>query len=207
MERGFILQPTYRIEAGRPVVQIWGKLESGATFLIRDDRPVPHFAILRKDVGRARKLGATVREEVPPRHTMHGQPVARVEVPTPPDAPPLRDRLMAAGITCFEADVRFAYRYLIDRSIRGSLEIRGEARRQQNGLMVFNNPDVRPAEWSPRLSLLSFDIETDPDARSLLAIALAGCGASEVLLLTPPGSSCPDSAVAQADLRSHGYGL
>ena len=41
-------------------------------------------------------------------------------MPTPSDTPPLRDRLIAAGITTYEADVRFAYRYLIDRGIRGA---------------------------------------------------------------------------------------
>ncbi len=27
--RGFILQPNYRIEAGRPVVRLFGRLETG----------------------------------------------------------------------------------------------------------------------------------------------------------------------------------
>ena len=43
--RGFILQPTYRIEQGRPVVHLYGTLETGESFLIRDDRQVPHFYI------------------------------------------------------------------------------------------------------------------------------------------------------------------
>ncbi len=37
-------------------------------------------------------------------------------------------------------------------------------------------------------------VDTDPAARRLLAIGLHGCGASEVLLLTPPGHGCPDGA-------------
>ena len=39
--RGFVLQPTYRIESGRPVVHLWGVLEEGGTFLIRDHRLIP----------------------------------------------------------------------------------------------------------------------------------------------------------------------
>ena len=34
--RGFILQPSYRIESGQAVIHIYGKLESGESFLIRD---------------------------------------------------------------------------------------------------------------------------------------------------------------------------
>ena len=50
--------------------------------------------------------------------------------------------------------------------------------------------------------MLSLDIETDPEARRLLSVALFGCGASEVLLLTPPGSACPDGARAVPRPRS-----
>jgi DNA polymerase-2 len=60
---------------------------------------------------------------------------------------------------------------------------------------VFDDPLVAPADWTPRLSVLSFDIETDPQARRLLSIGLHGCGASEVLLLTPPDQDCPTAAL------------
>jgi len=193
MPRGFILQPTYRIENGRPIIHLHGVLEEGAPFLVRDDRPIPGFHIRAADAVAARRLGAKIVDEAPPRTSMRGEPVVRVEVPAPPDAPRLRDRLIDAGITCFEADVRFAYRFLIDRGIRGCLTIDGPARRQ-GGTFVFDNPDLAPADWSPTLSVLSIDIETDPDASRVLSIALVGCGASEVLLLLPQGASPPHDA-------------
>ena len=39
--RGFILQPSYRIERRRPVIHLWGRLETGESFLVRDDRCKP----------------------------------------------------------------------------------------------------------------------------------------------------------------------
>ncbi len=193
MARGFILDPTYRIESGRPVVLLYGKLDSGESFLVRDGRQTPCFYVRDADVRRARQLGATVRPGGR-MATMRGEPVARVDVDLPQGVPALRDRLLAAGIDCFEADVRFAYRYLIERGIRGSLEIRGPDRRGDGIDRVFDDPEVAPAEWTARLSAVSLDVETDPEARRLLSIAIVGCGASEVLLLTPPGSSCPPDA-------------
>ena len=118
----------------------------------------------------------------------------RIEVAEPADTPPLRDRLAKAGIPTYEADVRFATRYLIDRGIRGSLAIHGDGRSVPGLGLVFEDPEVSRADWTPRLSVLSLDIETDPAARRLLAIGLHGCGASEVLLLTPPGRACPSGA-------------
>lgn len=196
MQRGFILQSTYRVEAAKPVIIIYGRLESGGSFLIRDTRQVPAFYIRSSDADRARQLGAAVREEAPPRTTFRGDAVVRIEVALPQDVPPLRGRLAGAGVECFEADIPFASRYLIERGIRGSLGIRGESRQNEHRNVVFENPEVVPADWSPRLSMLSFDIETDPRAARLLSIALCGEGVSEVLLFSPrgypavPGASC-----------------
>ncbi len=195
--RGFILQPTYQLEEGRPVVHLYGKLEDGRSFLVRDDRESPHFYVLQDDAGPARALGA--RPLTPAgKETLEGQALARVEVRAPSDAPPLRERLRREGIACYEADVRFAMSYLIDRGIRGSISIDGKSRGREGLGLVFDNPEVAPADWSPRLSVLSFDIETDPEAQRLLSIGLHGCGASEVLLLNPPGYECPAGAVPHA---------
>jgi DNA polymerase elongation subunit (family B) len=119
-QRGFILQSTYRIEGGKPIVLLFGKLESGGSLLIRDSRQVPYFRIRSADTESARALGATFRTEAPPRTTFLGETVVRVEVSEPRQVPPLREKLVAAGIECFEANVLFATRYLIDRGIRGS---------------------------------------------------------------------------------------
>ncbi len=203
--RGFVLQPTYRIEAGRPVVHLYGRLETGESFLVRDRRQVPAFYVLEGD--RERVL-ETVRGMGPlrlvesDRVSLAGEPVARLEVPKPSDAPRVRDRLRKAGLATFEADVRFALRYLIDRGIRGSLEIRGASRPGAGVDRVFEDPEVAPADWVPRLAVLSFDIETDPAAERLLSVALWGCGAAEVLLLSPEGSSRPATTVDVAGLET-----
>jgi len=191
--RGFILQPTYRVEAGVPVVHLFGRLEDGRSFLVRDRRPVPRFYVEKANAARARELGARTQASTD-QVTLLGRPVVRIDVREPADTPPLRDRLEKVGIRTFEADVRYAMRYLIDRGVRGSLEIHGEGRESPGLGLVFEDPEIFPGDWTPRLSALSLDIETDPAARRLLAVGLHGCGASEVLLLTPPGHGCPDGA-------------
>ena len=80
------------------------------------------------------------------RRTFAGAPVARVEVAVPQQAPEVRDRLHARGIPTFEADVRFAVRFLIDRGIKGGCRIRGEARPGPGVDWVFDEPDLAPAE-------------------------------------------------------------
>ncbi len=197
--RGFILQTSYRVlpEAdGRrvPVVHIYGRLEDGGTFLARDFRQRPHFYILQADVERARALGAPVPQPTENR-TFAGAPVCRLEVETPPDVPGLRDRLEAAGIETFEADVRFAVRYLIDRHIKGGCEIEGTAAPGAGVTWVFDDPTLRPfaVQIAPRV--LSFDIETDAKGERLLAISLYGPDLDEVLIVDGSDRAMPERAV------------
>ena len=127
---------------------------------------------------------------------MHRDAVVRVELGVPGDTPALRDRLHANGITTYEADVRFAMRYLIDRGLRGSIEITGRSTRARNIGHLFDDPDtLRPCSFRPELKVLSLDIETDPRIRHVLSIGLYGCGTAEVLLLTQRDRSCPEGAL------------
>jgi DNA polymerase-2 len=194
MVRGFILQPTYRIEAGRPVVYLFGRLESGETFLVRDTRTVPHFFIRKSDAPKAWQIGAD-RQADTDLVTMQGEPVTRVEVPTPPDTVPLRERLREAGIPCYEADIRFAIRYLIDRGLRGSLEIEGPSRAGNRIARVFDDPHVAPCEFRPKLRVLSIDLETDAHGHRILSAALHGEGIEEVLLSSKADRDRPVPAV------------
>jgi len=63
--RGFILQPTYRVESGTPVLQLHGRLEDGRAFLVRDRRGVPRFYVEATDADAARAKGA-VRQAAQP---------------------------------------------------------------------------------------------------------------------------------------------
>src|SRR4030042_370118 len=147
--RGFILQPTYRVESGVPVVHLFGRLEDGRPFLVRDRRLVPRFYVEKADAARARELGARTQVSTD-QVTLLGRPVVRVELREPADTPSLRDRLEKAGIRTCEADVRFAMRYLIDRGIRGSLEIRGAGRETPGLGLVFEDPEIFPPARTPR---------------------------------------------------------
>ncbi|MGH8220145.1 MAG: DNA-directed DNA polymerase [Steroidobacteraceae bacterium] len=185
--RGFILQATYRLTVrggGRrvPVVHLYGRLEHGAGFVVRDDRARPFFYVRASEAERTHALQACDIRPVD-RRTFDSEGVALVQMEVPGDVPPLRDRLHAAGIETFEADVRFATRYLIDRRIRGGCEIEGEARAAADGLTIFDNPTLRPADVTVEPRVLSFDIETDAAGKRLLAISLFAPDVDEVLIV------------------------
>src|SRR5215813_11940623 len=194
-ERGFILTPTYRIHRGRPVVHLHAVLESGEPALVIDDRLVPYFFVAARDAERV--VGATAAPTA--LRTFAGEPVARVEVALPGDVPPLRRRLGDAGITCFEADLRFAYRWLIDHDLRGSFAIDGPFERRPGVGRVYHDPVITPAAWTPRLRVLSLDIETSPDGARLFSIAVAGAGGEHVWMVH---RAAVDGAEVVADERT-----
>jgi len=216
--RGFVLQTSYRVVSQRsgertPVIHVHGRLEDGGTFLIRDDRQRAHFYIRAADAA-----GATALRVPDPQHTdkrtFNGEPVAKIEVDAPPDVPAIRDRLHANGIDTFEADVRFAVRYLIDRGVKGGCEIEGEAQPGNGVTWIFDNPTLRPADVKVEPRVLSFDIETRGPASQagegmnsavekaeLLAISLYACDREgevvidEVLIVDGSRRDMPEKAV------------
>jgi DNA polymerase II len=204
--RGFILQANYRLVAGpngrrAPVVHLHGRLERGGTFLIRDDRRRPHFYILAADAERARSLRAPEPKPTDKR-SFAGAEVCRVEVEVPQDVPGLRDRLHAAGIETFEADVRFAVRYLIDRGIKGGCDIEGEWLPGDGIDRVYSNPVLRAADVTVEPRVLSFDIETHGKDDRLLAISLYAPGIDEVLIVDGSDREMPVHAVRCPDERA-----
>jgi DNA polymerase II len=204
--RGFILQATYRVASEpngqrTPIVHIHGRLEGGDTFLIRDDRQRPHFYIRTDDVERARAL--RVPEPKPSgKRSFAGAAVSCLQTEIPQDVPGLRDRLHASGIETFEADVRFALRYLIDRGIKGGCEIDGEWEPGKGVARVYTNPTLRPARADVEPRVLSFDIETDGKGERLLAISLYAPGVDEVLIVDGGNRAMPERARRCADERA-----
>lgn len=192
--RGFIFQASYRLHDNIPVVYLYGILESGGTFLVRDHNQVPHLYIRQRDSAHAKRLGASRQVETG-FQTFNGDTVLRVDFDLPRDLPSIRERLEANQIDTFEADVRFAIRYLIDRDIRGGCEITGVWTTGEQISRIYDNPKLRSAEVKVEPTVLSFDIETNPSANRLLAIALYGIGVDEVYIVDAKKRPMPEKAI------------
>ncbi|MFT7653584.1 MAG: DNA polymerase-2 [Limisphaerales bacterium] len=202
---GFVLQATYRIQSNVPVVYIYGRFDDGTTFEIRDTRQIPTFYLPREA---AKKLIADVTDPTLPvlgvqaarlaatdKVDFLGQRLSKVEVGIPADAPKVRDWLHEKKVPTYEADVRFAMRYLIDRQIKGGIRIEGERTAGQGVDWCFENPHAYPAESLMQPTVLSFDIETDPRADRLLAIACYGMGVDEVVIVDQQARQMPERAI------------
>ncbi|MFA7553960.1 MAG: DNA polymerase II [Spongiibacteraceae bacterium] len=86
----------------------------------------------------------------------------------------LREAKTQLGIQAvmpFEADINAHDRFLMERSIRGSLSYRGDVRQQGNYSVVLQ-PQVVSSDYLPTLKVISLDIETAMTGLSLYSIGL-----------------------------------
>ncbi len=182
-ERGFLLTPTYRIVDGVPEVHLYGVLEGGEPCLVIDDRFHPYFFVPTARVAEIRSRVADATIEPTDLRGLDDTPVSRVILRSPAHAPRLRQHIEARGVSCFEADLRFAYRYLIDLGIRGGFEVEGASHSHARLGRVYRNPVLRPCHWVPHLKVLSIDIEIDPKAEHLYSIALCTADFERAILV------------------------
>lgn len=168
-------------------MQLFGRLEGGPPFLVEDDRFRP-YAFVTRDAAARLRPDRSLRMAPCALRDLAGRALVRVEADAPAAIARLRDALGSDVV--LEADLRFAYRVLIDLGIRSGLAIDGEpepapppgATRE---LLWFRNPDLAPAAVQPSLRVVSIDLETTPDASEILAASLYGDGVDEAHVVTP----------------------
>jgi DNA polymerase-2 len=172
--RGYIVDETYRIEGGKAFVYLFGRLENSESFLAIN-RFEPYFCIKEEDVAKAEKTstGIRFRIERTKLSTMQDEPVVKILLDIPRDVPELRKAFENKKIICYEADIRFTQRFLLDHNILRSVDIEGDFEKNDFVSRVYREPKLAPSDWQPRLRVLSLDIETSMDGKDLYCVSLA----------------------------------
>ena len=167
---GFIIDPTYRIENNKAYIQLYGRLENGESFLTIQETK-PYFYIKKSDLKKAKECAEFEHEECSMKD-FHEKEVVKIIVSVPPEVSKLRKEFEEKGIVCYEADIRFVYRTIIDKNLLGCMHIEGHHQKTQYVNRVYREPKITPAVFEPKLVVLSFDIETSMKADSVFSIAV-----------------------------------
>ncbi len=175
--KGFIIDPTYRIKDNKAYLYFYGRLENGESFLTINETRL-YFFIKKADLKKAEellkkeKLNITLEES--DMKDFQKQPVVKILVDVPPTIPKLRKEFEDNGIQCYEADIRFVYRTIIDKEILGSIEIEGEFETAKLVNRIYTEQAItRATIHTPKLTVLSFDIETSMNTEEIFSIAIA----------------------------------
>ncbi len=167
---GFILYTTYRVTDEGAYVHLYGKLENGESFLTIN-RFKPYFYIRAADRKKTEKHKGFETEDSEMKD-FQKEPLVKVVLNSPKEVPALRKLLQDDGIVCYEADIRFVMRFLMDHGITSSMCIEGEYEKKSAVDRVYRDPTLKKADFSGKLKVLSFDIETKGDASLVFSIAL-----------------------------------
>ncbi len=178
--KGFIVDASYRIIHGKSFVSLFGRSEEGEAFLVLSQYR-PYFFIKTSDLAQAQNLEDFDSEEVGFKD-FQGHEVVKVLVDIPSDVAVLRKMFEPEGIQCYEADIQYSRRFLIDLKIHIFVDVQGDYS-YQGDMKVYTNPELKPLDpvFVP-LKLLALDIETDSRARGIYSVSLV-CGNFKKVLI------------------------
>lgn len=179
--RGFILYPTYKVHDDKPYVYLFGKLLNGESFLLKK-RYRPYFYVRESDLEKVLKRKRVEYEKTNFKN-FSGERVSKIFTKIPREVGELRRILEGNGIPCFEADIRFAYRFMFDLDIKGYVEIHGDYEKGERVSRIYEDPLIEASEEVEiPLKVLSLDIEVNENTGKVISVALLH-EISEVLLL------------------------
>ena len=180
--KGFITYLTYNIIEDEACVCLFGRLENGESFLTIN-KYLPYFFIKEKDLKEALKLDNFEYEKID-FENFNREKVVKVILNLPSDAPKLRDKFNENEIEHYEGDIKFPYRFLIDKDIKGSLDIDGYYEAGEHVNRVYKEPELKSAEFIPKLKIASIDIETNSKTEDLYCVSIYSENFKKVFIIS-----------------------
>jgi DNA polymerase, archaea type len=171
--KGFIVHPTYKIIDGKAFIYLYGRLENKESFLTINEFK-PYFYIKKSDLEKAKDIKFETKETN--FKNFDDEEVVKIIYSSPSETKELRTFFEEKEIECYEADIRFPYRFMMDKDLLSSCIIKGEYEKGEYVNRIYKEPDLKPCNDFDdfKLKTLSFDIETDGLGQKLYSIAVYG---------------------------------
>lgn len=159
-QTGFILYPTYTSLDEQTKIQLFGKLESGESFVSMHDFK-PYFFIKEKDESKIAKYLKKYTVKKTSLKNFSGSPVLQIFAENQTELNKLYKAIHKI-VDTYEADIKPHYRFMIDSGLLSTLEISGDSTSSERIDRIYLNPDIKPSKnkFSKELNIASIDIET-----------------------------------------------
>lgn len=199
--RFYLLDITYKVKGGKPVVWMFGRTSDGEQICVIDDSFKPYFYVIPKKGEELKEKISKVYaekndqhyevtgvEEVQKKFMENDVKALKVFVNTPKGVPLIRDAVKGWDSIkrCNEYDIKYVRRYMIDKGITPFtlLEIEGEVTTEKAKVPVIKAEEIKQYsdETLKEPRVLSVDIETynphgkniNPEADPIIMIAFYG---------------------------------
>ena len=169
--KGFIVYSKYEIIDEKTQIQLFGKLENGQSF-VTQNMLKPYFFVKESDLKSIEKYLSKYKVEKTALTNFQGEKVIKILAENQRELNKLLQGIH--GIDKYEADIKPNMRFLIDNDILSALDIEGDYETSERVDRIYREPKLKPAEFKPKLKILSLDIETDSKFEKLICIGLSG---------------------------------
>ncbi len=172
--KGFIVYPTYELQDEKTIIQLFGKLENGQSFVTQNTLE-PYFFIKESDLKAVEKYLSKYKAEKTTLTNFNGDRVVKIIAPNHRELNKLFQGIHHLADT-YEADIKPHMRFLMDNHILSTLDIEGDYQSSEKIDRVYKEPKISPIkeEHKPKLKVISLDIETDSKMQKLICIGLSG---------------------------------
>lgn len=203
--RAFIIYPTYDTINGETIVQLFGKLENGESFVTLN-KIEPYFYIKESDLNEVKKFLSKYKTEKTPLQTFRAEKVVKISSNTQAELNKLYGALHKK-IPVYEADIKPHLRFMIDNNLFGSINIEGEHESSERVNRIYREPKLSPIEsFKPKLKLFSIDTESDKEGK-LFCIGIYSENEKKVFMLTSHKLknviNCKDESDCLEKFKSH----
>ncbi len=169
--QGYIVSISPKTIQDKTYIQLFGRLENGKSFA--SIHPFqPYLFIQQGSLKKASKLLKDFKTKETKLTNFKGQNVIKVLGEKQSEILKLAHALHKKEIDTYEADINPANRFIIDNNILGSINISGESEINERVDLFFQNPEISPSNFKPKLKMASIDMESNKDTNDLFCIGI-----------------------------------
>ena len=165
--KGFLLTRSWRDTANGISLSFWISTKNGAVHVRVENQKAVCFIDRSNQIN----LSGKVQRKPLSLKNLQNKPVDGLYFTRQRDLNQLREHLAYDKSQLYESEIKAPERYLMERFITASLEIKGEAI-QREGYLEYINPKIKTTEYLPDLTWVSLDIETEDLRGKLYSIAV-----------------------------------
>ena len=181
--KAFIIYPTYQTLNNETIIQLYGKLENGQSF-VTQNKIEPYFYIKKTDLKKIDNLLKKYKTEETNLTNFNEEKVIKISANIQAEINKLHQAIHKK-IDTYEADIKPHTRFLMDNNILGSIKIEGDYESSERIDRVYNNPKITAIEqYKPNLKIISIDLESDKKTGKLFCIGLYTENEKKVFMIT-----------------------
>lgn len=201
--KGYVIYATYDTINEKTVVQLFGRLENGQSFVSLHTLK-PYFFVREKDTKKI-SLNKKIEVEKGKLTNFKGEPVVKLTFDNHKELN-LFYKEVHKKVETYEADVKPHYRFLIDCNLLGSVCIEGEYESAEKVDRVYREATITPSDFKPALKVVSIDTESDKSGGKLYNIGIYSGKEKKTFMVTkheiPNVVACKNEAEALEKFRA-----